>query len=110
MKHRYGEFNQNQISETKKKIRNQIFFLLLIVDPETSSKFGDIDVKDAIENVLYTLGGMNDLLFCPPEVVRVLSLVNAAYLEYQKDDFEWGVYRKLILDAGNEVLKIKEVE
>ena len=110
MRHRYGEFNQNQISETKKKIRNQIFFLLLIVDPETSSKFGDIDVKDAIENVLYTLGGMNDLLFCPPEVVRVLSLVNAAYLEYQKDDFEWGVYRKLILDAGNEVLKIKEVE
>ena len=110
MKHRYGEFNQNQIVETKKKIRNQIFFLLLIVDPETSSKFGDIDVPDAIENVLYTLGGMNDLLFCPPEIVRVLSLINAAYLEYQKDNFEWGVYRKLILDAGNEVLKIKEVE
>ena len=110
MKHRYGNFSQSQISETKKKIRNQIFFLLLIGEPETSSKFGDIDVPDAIENVLYTLGGMNDLLFCPPEIVRVLSLVNAAYLEYQKDNFEWSVYRKLILDAGNEVLKIKEVE
>jgi hypothetical protein len=55
MKHRYGEFNQNQISETKKRIRTQIFFLLLIVDPKTSSDFKDIDVSDAIENVLQAL-------------------------------------------------------
>ena len=110
IKHRYGSFSKDQMVQAKKKMRNQIFFLLLIVDPKTSGEYEDIDIPDAIENVLYSIGGLNDLLFCPKEIVMVLSLLNAAYIEYQKDDFKWGVYRKLILDAGNEVLKIKEVD
>jgi hypothetical protein len=40
-----------------------------------------------------------------------MVLLNAAYLEYQKGagEFEWLIYRKNILDAGNAVLSIKEV-
>ena len=39
MKYKYGEFTENQISLTKTKLRKQIFFLLLIVDPNTKAEY-----------------------------------------------------------------------
>lgn len=108
VKYRYGDFTTNQIAATKKKMRNQIFFLLLIVDPVTAEEY-DVDINDAIQNVLSTFGGFNDLLNYPPEFCEVMALLNAAYLEWQSKTFRWSHYRKLILDAGNSVNKIKEV-
>lgn len=90
-------------------MRKQIFFLLLIVDPVKAEEYDNVDVNEAIQNVLFEFGGLNDLLNYPQELVDVLSLIDAAYLEYNKPNFCWAKYRKLILDAGNKVLKIKEV-
>lgn len=104
----YGEFTKNQIMETKRLMRKQIFFLLLIVDPETEWKY-DVSVYEAFENALTVFGSLNDILHYPKELVKVITLVNAAFLEYKSQDFDYQKYRKLILDAGNEVLKIKEV-
>lgn len=110
MTYKYGDFTQEQITQTKQKMRKQIFFLLLIVDPKTASEY-DVDIDAAFQNVLWTFGGLNDLLKYPQELVTVMSLLDAAYLEYRSGaDFSFGKYRKLVLDAGNEVLKIKEVE
>lgn len=108
MTYKYGDFKHNQIAETKLKMRKQIFFLLLIVDPETAWQY-EVSVLEAFENVLRVFGGLNDLLGYPSELVSVMSLLNAAFLEYKNVDFKYERYRKLILDAGNEVLKIKEV-
>ena len=88
----------------------KIFFLLRIVDPETKSAYQDIDVDSAIENVLRTYGSLNELLGYPEEFMHVMIMLNAAYSEFQKGpEFNWRVYRKLILDAGHAVLDIKEV-
>lgn len=109
MKHLYGEFSVNQMIETKESLRKSIFFLLLIVDPKTCSKYETISVDNTFLNLLYKLSGLNSILGEPPEIVMVLSLLQQAWTEYQKkDDFNFQVYRKLVLDAGNEVLKIKE--
>ncbi len=108
MMYKYGEFQEHQIAEAKQIMRKQIFFLLLIVDPDTAGQY-DVSVYDAFDNVLRTFGGLNDLLGFPAELVMVMSLLNAAFLEYKSCTFRFKVYRKLILDAGNEVLKIKEV-
>ncbi len=109
----YGDFTGLQIKEIKKKMRKQIFFLLRIVDPKTKTakKYKGIDVNDAIQNVLRTYGSLNDLLGYPEEFVTVMVMLNAAYQEYSKgaEEFQWPVYRKLILDAGHAVLAIKEV-
>lgn len=107
----YGDFVGLQIKEIKQKMRKQIFFLLVLVDPKTSGKFKGIDAGSAIEDVLRTYGSLNNLLGYPKEFVNVMVLLNAAYLEYQKGagEFEWLIYRKNILDAGNAVLSIKEV-
>lgn len=106
----YGDFIGLQIKEVKQKMRKQIFFLLILVDPKTSGDFKDIDAGSAIEDVLRTYGSLNNLLGYPKEFVNVMVLLNAAYLEYQKgaDEFNWPIYRKNILDAGNAVLAIKE--
>ena len=106
----YGDFVGLQIKEIKEKMRKQIFFLLRIVDPETKKNYQGVDVTEAIENVLRTYGSLNDLLNYPEEFVYVMVLLNAAYSEYQTGpEFDWKVYRKLILDAGHAVLSIKEV-
>ena len=109
MKHLYGEFTQNQIAQTKKSLRGSIFFLLLCVDNKTSHEYKDVDVNKCFKGLLLKLGGMNQLLMNQPELVIVMSLLQAAMNEYNNPEFEFQTYRKLILDAGAEVDKLKEV-
>ena len=109
MKYKYGDFTQNQIAQTKAKMRKQIYFLLLIVDEKTAHEFESVNVNEAFEDILAAFGGLNDLLGQPAELVQIMSLLNAAYLEYKSETFNWNSYRSLILDAGSAVLKIKEV-
>lgn len=109
MKHLYGEFTQNQISQTKISLRKSIFFLLVCVDEKTSQDCKEVDVNKCFEGLLLKLGGMNKLFMEPPELVTVLSLLQAAMIEYNKPKFNFHTYRKLILDAGAEVDKLKEV-
>ena len=109
MKHLYGEFTQNQISQTKTSLRKSIFFLLVCVDEKTSQDCKEVDVNKCFEGLLLRLGGMNKLFMEPPELVTVMSLLQAAMIEYNNPKFNFHTYRKLILDAGAEVDKLKEV-
>lgn len=103
------EFSQNQIAETKERIRKKIFYLILYVDPETSKDYPNVDVSDAIDNVLNLVSGFNDLMGCPNEVVMAMSYLTTARRLYNSNNYSWMKYRKLILDAGSEIGKIKEV-
>ena len=114
MNHKYGEFSQTQMAESKRKIRSSIFFLLLIVDPKTRNQYEGIDVNQAFTDIMLKLNGMNSLLFYPTELVEVMSLLEAALIQYNApefntEDFQHSAYRKLILDAGAKVIAIKEV-
>lgn len=109
MQHLYGEFTQNQIAETKKSLRGSIFFLLLCVDNKTSHEYKEVDVNKCFNGLLLKLGGLNQLLMNQPELVTVMSLLQAAMNEFNNPDFNFQTYRKLILDAGAEVYKLKEV-
>ena len=109
MKHLYGEFTQNQIAQAKKSLRGSIFFLLLCVDKKTAHEYEDVNVNKSFNGLLLKIGGMNQLLMNQPELVTVMSLLQAAMIEYNSPDFNFKTYRKLILDAGSEVNKLKEV-
>ena len=109
MKHLYGDFSPTQIREVKKSIRGSIFFLLLCVDPKTASEYPNIDVNQCFDGLMQKLGGLNSLLLCPPELVISMSLLQSALDTYNNPDFNFRTYRKLILDAGAEIQKIKEV-
>lgn len=107
--HKYGQFTTEQMHETKEGLRKRIFFLLLLVDKKTAGNYEGVDIEKTFESILTEFGGLNEMLGFPAEMVSVLSLVNAAKLEYESSDFNWQRYRKLILDAGSGVAKIKEV-
>ena len=109
MQHLYGEFTQNQIIQTKESLRRSIFFLLLCVDYKTSHEYKDVDVNKCFKGLLLRLGGLNQLLMNQPELVTVMSLLQSAMNEYNNPEFNFKTYRKLILDAGAEVYKLKEV-
>lgn len=109
MKHLYGEFTQNQIVKVKESLRKSIFFLLVCADERTAPTDIQVDINQTFKGLLLKMGGMNHLLMEQPELVTVMSLLQAAMDEYNKPEFDFKTYKKLILDAGAEVTKLKEV-
>ena len=108
MNTRYGTYSSDQIHSTKLSIRKSIFFLLLYVDPNESERYKDVDVVSAFNNLQHKLNGLNHILLEPPELVETMSLLESALLEYTSECFDWHLYRKLILDAGAMIMRVKE--
>ena len=54
------------------------------------------------------MGGLNELLFKPVEIVTTMSLLQAVMMEFNNPEFDFGTYRKLILDAGAEIKKLRK--
>mgnify|MGYP000844205869 FL=1 len=107
MKYKYGNFPSQQFEEYKHKIRKDIFFLLLSADKK-ANPIRTVDVDSAIVNLMYQLDGLNQILCYRPEVVKVITLLEEARSIYENVPFDFPTFRKLILDAGAEILKIKE--
>lgn len=105
--HKYGEFADMQIADIKQILRKRIFFLLVVA--EKPHEFPDINLPLAHTTLMWKISGLNQLLGEPTELVTVLSLLEEA-LNNLKTDFQFSKYRKLILDAGAEVLKIATPE
>ena len=110
MKYKYGNFTEFQIASTKKSIRKQIFFLLLCADPKTKDNYRHIDVNDAFKGLLYKLDGLNSVLGEPQELVDAISLLEEALLQYNEPEFNFKIYRRLILSSGSSIDAIKEVD
>ena len=106
--HKYGEFADMQIDEIKEILRHRIFFLLLVAEDEAKNnkvEYPHIDLMKANTSLLWRISGLNELLGNPIELVTVLSLLEEAKNTI-KPDFNFAKYRKLILDAGAEIMKI----
>ena len=109
MTHKYGEYTEFQVGEFKKRIRKTIFLLLLSVDPKTASQFKHANIKKVFSGLLYELGGASDVFFEPAEIVEAVNLLERARQELFSAEYDFKVYRKLILDAGACIDRIKEV-
>lgn len=105
---KYGKIPNHQISSVKTFLQKSIFYLLLYVDPNESFKYPDVDVNDAFENVFHQLLGFNNILLQPPEILIVMNSLESARILYNSEDFNYSKYRKLILDAGSMIMKVKE--
>lgn len=108
MINKYGYYSPTQIHSTKISIQKSIFFLLLCVDPATASNYSGVNVADAFGNLQNRLVGLNSILLEPPELVETMGLLETALKEYNSECFNFSKYRKLILDAGAAIMRIKE--
>lgn len=100
------KFTNEQIESEKKLLQKKIFYLLLIVDPDTCGQYVDVNVESAYEDLFSDLDGLNEILSYPVEMVNIAKKLAKALKEYKSPDFEYKKYRKFILDAGSEVTKI----
>ena len=107
--YKYGTFKSNQIREMKETLRKQIFFLLLLADEKTKDQYPDVDIKSAFENLMHKIDGFNSLLYYPKEIVEIQSILEEANKTLYEDEFNFELYRRLVLDAGAKVSSIKEV-
>lgn len=108
MNTKYGSYSSDQIKAVKGSIRKSIYFLLLYVDPQTKNEYPNINVVDAFRSLQYRLNGLNSILQEPLELVQTMSLLESALIEFQSEYFDYHKYRKLILDAGAEIMRMKE--
>lgn len=107
--YKYGTFADMQFEDAITYLRRKIFFLLLIVDKRTRVDYPRVDVEHCFHDVFYVLNGLNEILREPKELVTCISMLCSALEEYKNPNFSFLVYRKLILDAGNELEKVKGV-
>lgn len=103
MKYEYGEFTPEQLSDQKKDLHSKLFWLLLYRDPKTCDEYCGIDVDKYLNGLMYRIGGLNDLLGNPSGLVTLMSVLQAVKTENNKDNFDYSVYRKLVLDAHSVV-------
>lgn len=106
MKTIYGQFDDEQIEKYKTKLHKEMFWLLLYKDPKTKDEFANIDFENYFINLMKRIDGINVILFNPVEIVSIMSILQAAFHETKKSDFDFKVYRKLILDAHSLVDQI----
>lgn len=103
-KTKYGSYSSEQISSVKHSLQKAIFFLLLYVDPKTRGEYPNVNVDEAFQSLLYRINGLNSLLLEPPELVDTMSYLESAR-QMLNGDFDFRTYRKLILDAGAEIVR-----
>ncbi len=102
----YGHFEDEQMENYKVKLHKELFWLLIYKDPKTKDEYLNVDFNKYFDGLMRKMDGLNALLFYPTEIVSIMSLLEAALIESKKVDFDYKVYRKLVLDAHSLVDKI----
>lgn len=95
----YGRFSDQQLKDYKVKLHKEVFWLLLYKDPETKDKYQNVDFEQYFYNLMLEIDGLNTLLFYPYQIVRMMSILQAALKETRRKKFRYWLYRKLILDT-----------
>lgn len=97
----YGEIPVEQFNDYKVKLHKKLFWLLLYKDPNTCADYEHVDFDKYITSLLKEIAGLSKILSSPSELVELLALLQAAYNETSREDFNYKTYRKFVLDAHN---------
>lgn len=106
MKTLYGDIRKKDFKKYQTQLHKELFWLLLYKDPETKEKYKNVDFEKYFINLMKKINGLNEILFCPVEIISIMTLLQAALIETRSNCFDYMAYRKLILDAHALVDKI----
>lgn len=108
MNMKYGKISNKQLCFLVRRIRKTIFLLLLAVDEATKKQNEHIDIDKTFEGVLLELGGITSLLPDRSEFIETINFLERAKIEFFSPDFNFNIYRKLILDAGAKMIALEK--
>lgn len=97
MDYKYGIIPSYQIHNEKKRLCGAVFKLL----PYKQEKYELLD--EYFSSILIRINGLNKLLYEPPEVITLLSILESA-----RHETDFHKYRKAILDSCSLINSIKE--
>lgn len=103
MEYKYGEYPRTQFHNYKQRIHGLIHWLLIYAERKSPA------LDNYFQKVQYKLNALNELINYPTQLVEIMNLVEAARIEYNKPDYQYKVYRKIILDIHDLVDLIPEV-
>lgn len=110
MKYKYGNFTPNQVTNYKKLLHNKIHWLLIYKDPETEQNFKNVNIPKYVASIQYELNGLNEILEKQPRLISLICLIEQALVELKKEDFNFEVYRRLLLDAHSLIDKFPDLD
>ena len=99
MQYKYGTLPTNQIHTEKEHLKKAIFILL----PYKETEYELLDKY--FDSLLFRISGLNELFMHQPEIIKLMSLLEAARYETS-----FTKYRKAILDATALVDSIRECD
>ena len=86
-------FADKQIESQKEFLHHEIHKLLY------SKEEGDPRLNTYFDKTMRLISGMNELLSYPPEIITLLSLLQAGKDEANKPDYNHQTYRSIIFDS-----------
>lgn len=92
MEYKYGTYPDNQFEGYKKRIHSKIHWLLIYAEEDNSH------LNDYFEKVQLELDGLNELIHYPTQIIEIMNLVESARIEFNKENYSFKKYRKIILD------------
>ena len=102
----YGEFGSEQLIAYREKLHKKLFWLLLYKDPKTKDEYNYVDFDKYFNGLMGEIDGLNEVLRQPPELVEMMSILQAAYNESTSQNFNYREYRKRVLDAHSVLDKL----
>lgn len=100
METKFGNIPQIQWDNYKISLSKAVFLPLPFYEDHYDK------LEEYFDSLLLQLYGLNELLRHHENVITVITLLEGARLELNKEDFNIKVYRKSILDAFNLIKKI----
>lgn len=105
--HEYGKFKLDQVEYYQTKLRKKIFWLVLYTDKNTKEDFSNVDVVKYHESLLFEISSLNKLLLYPKDFVEIINTLDSALTILKSDHFSFLKYKKLVLDAGALMQRLK---
>lgn len=102
MDYKYGVYPSKQFKDYKKRLHSLIHWLLIYAEENSSI------LDSYFEKVQFKLDGLNELINYPPQLVEIMNLIEAARLEFHKENYNHELYRKTILDIHDLIDKLPD--
>ena len=99
MKKLLYEISKLQLEEYKVQLHKKLFWLIIYKDEATCGDYPNLDFDKYFLGLMKELNGFNKILCYPVEMLEIMNLLQAAYDETLKDEFNYPIYRKLVFDA-----------
>ena len=92
MEHKYGTYPSFQFEDYKKRLHSKVHWLLIYAE----EKYDKLD--EYFPKLQLFLNGLNEMINYPTQLVEIMNLVESARIEYNKEEYNFRIYRKMILD------------